>query len=69
MTNESIMINLSLTPFTHSCPSGALSLTSVIPRLTRDLRYTKGGFKAGRWRVVARHDRNWVWATFWLFCH
>ncbi len=31
---------------------------SVIPRLTRDLQSTKDGFKAGRWRVIARHDKN-----------
>ena len=47
--------------FTHPhllSTKGASFPHSVIPRLTRDLRSSKGGFKAGRGRVVARHDKN-----------
>ncbi|WP_158712754.1 hypothetical protein [Parabacteroides pacaensis] len=32
--------------------------SSVIPRLTGDLRLTKGGFIDRRWRIVVRHDRR-----------
>ena len=43
--------------FSCFCHSGALLLTFVIPRLTRDLRSRDAPFVDWRWRVVARHDR------------
>lgn len=48
--------------------------SSVIPRLTGDLRLTKGGFSDRGWRFVARYDRRGCMGSgerlysYWLIC-